>query len=215
MSGSAPFKTVSKSLPVTSRLADDSTRTSSFASHKPVCDRVPFVISRLTDPIGSGTAAAAIAIAVLPLANFSRDPRQEYFAGGMSEALINDLSKIGALKVISRHLSDAVQALRLRARQASAHEIADLAASLRECVCCPPAATPSQEPKHPRRSAPQKVPLFPATGVDFSALLSHPSAAMQATVLCARWLVDRCASMSSATPSIPSKRHRDEEHLCW
>ncbi len=41
-------------------------------------------------------------IAVLPLTNLSGDPNQEYFADGMTEALITDLSKIKALKVISR-----------------------------------------------------------------------------------------------------------------
>jgi serine/threonine-protein kinase len=41
-------------------------------------------------------------IAVLPLENLSRDPEQEYFADGMTEALITQLSKIRALKVISR-----------------------------------------------------------------------------------------------------------------
>jgi serine/threonine-protein kinase len=41
-------------------------------------------------------------LAVLPLENFSRDPEQEYFADGMTEALITDLSKISALRVISR-----------------------------------------------------------------------------------------------------------------
>jgi eukaryotic-like serine/threonine-protein kinase len=41
-------------------------------------------------------------IAVLPLENLSRDPEQEYFADGMTDALITDLSKIGALRVISR-----------------------------------------------------------------------------------------------------------------
>jgi TolB-like protein/DNA-binding winged helix-turn-helix (wHTH) protein/tetratricopeptide (TPR) repeat protein len=41
-------------------------------------------------------------IAVLPLANLSRDPEQEYFADGMTDALITDLGKIGALRVISR-----------------------------------------------------------------------------------------------------------------
>jgi serine/threonine-protein kinase len=41
-------------------------------------------------------------IAVLPLANLSGDPDQEYFADGMTEALITNLAKIGALKVISR-----------------------------------------------------------------------------------------------------------------
>ena len=42
------------------------------------------------------------AIAVLPLENISGDPAEEYFADGMTEALITDLAKIGGLKVISR-----------------------------------------------------------------------------------------------------------------
>src|SRR5712692_9722193 len=41
-------------------------------------------------------------IAVLPLANLSGDPSQEYFADGMSEQLITDLAKVGSLRVISR-----------------------------------------------------------------------------------------------------------------
>jgi len=41
-------------------------------------------------------------LAVLPLVNMSGDSRQEYFADGMTEALITDLAKISALKVISR-----------------------------------------------------------------------------------------------------------------
>ncbi|HQR45070.1 MAG TPA: protein kinase [Thermoanaerobaculia bacterium] len=41
-------------------------------------------------------------LAVLPLANLSKNPEQEYFADGMTEALIAELAKIRALKVISR-----------------------------------------------------------------------------------------------------------------
>jgi TolB-like protein/Flp pilus assembly protein TadD len=42
-------------------------------------------------------------IAVLPLANLSDDPNQEYFADGMTEDLITDLSKISGLFVIARN----------------------------------------------------------------------------------------------------------------
>jgi len=41
-------------------------------------------------------------IAVLPLANLSGDPAQEYFSDGMTDALITDLAQIGSVKVISR-----------------------------------------------------------------------------------------------------------------
>ena len=41
-------------------------------------------------------------IAVLPLENLSGDPTQDYFADGMTEALIMNLSKIRNLKVLSR-----------------------------------------------------------------------------------------------------------------
>jgi len=41
-------------------------------------------------------------LVVLPLENLSGDPQQEYFADGMTDALIGDLAKVGALNVISR-----------------------------------------------------------------------------------------------------------------
>jgi TolB-like protein len=41
-------------------------------------------------------------LAVLPMRNLSGDQEQDYFADGMTEALITDLSRIGALKVASR-----------------------------------------------------------------------------------------------------------------
>lgn len=41
-------------------------------------------------------------IAVLPLENLTGDSAQDYFADGMTDALITNLSRIGALRVISR-----------------------------------------------------------------------------------------------------------------
>jgi serine/threonine-protein kinase len=50
----------------------------------------------------SGPTDQIESIAVLPLANLSGDSAQEYFADGMTEALITELAQIRALRVISR-----------------------------------------------------------------------------------------------------------------
>jgi len=41
-------------------------------------------------------------VAVLPLANFSPDPNDEYFADGMTEEMIAQLSKIDGFRIIAR-----------------------------------------------------------------------------------------------------------------
>jgi serine/threonine protein kinase/Flp pilus assembly protein TadD len=52
--------------------------------------------------LGRGSTPRIESLAVLPLANLSGDPQQEYFADGMTEELITNLGKVGALRVISR-----------------------------------------------------------------------------------------------------------------
>jgi serine/threonine-protein kinase len=47
-------------------------------------------------------AGPLASLAVLPLDNMTGDPGQEYFADGMTEAIITELAKIRSLKVISR-----------------------------------------------------------------------------------------------------------------
>jgi adenylate cyclase len=62
-------------------------------------------------------------IAVLPLANLSGDPGQEYFADGITEALITELAKVGSLRVVSR-----TSVMRYKGR---AEPIAQIARALR------------------------------------------------------------------------------------
>ena len=56
-------------------------------------------------PPDSTTAAATrkLSICVLPFANMSDDPQQEYFSDGISEDIITDLSKVSALSVVARN----------------------------------------------------------------------------------------------------------------
>ena len=61
--------------------------------------------SKLGTHLKKAAAAATKAIAVLPLANMSADPENEYFSDGMTEEIINALSKIPGIQVASRSSS--------------------------------------------------------------------------------------------------------------
>ena len=65
-------------------------------------------LSAIDPPLPSEPAIAArpvrrASICVLPFANMSGDPEQEYFSDGISEDIITDLSKVSALSVVARH----------------------------------------------------------------------------------------------------------------
>ncbi len=68
---------------------------------------------------GAPAAGRIRSLAVLPFANLSNEPDQEYFVQGMHEELITDLSKVTALRVISR-----TSAMRYRGTDKSIPEIA-------------------------------------------------------------------------------------------
>ena len=69
--------------------------------------------------LGAAPPGQITSLAVLPLDNLSGDPEQEYLVDGLTEALITDLSKIGALSVISR-----TSAMRYKDTEKSLPEIA-------------------------------------------------------------------------------------------
>jgi adenylate cyclase len=56
-----------------------------------------------TTSIAQPLAAPRLSIVVLPFANLSNDPDQQYFADGMTEDLTTDLSRIADMFVISRN----------------------------------------------------------------------------------------------------------------
>ncbi|MGB5131849.1 MAG: TIR domain-containing protein [Steroidobacteraceae bacterium] len=60
---------------------------------------------RIAAPERAGSPAAGASILVLPFANMSGDPEQEYFSDGICEDIITDLSKVSSLWVAARNTS--------------------------------------------------------------------------------------------------------------
>ena len=84
-------------------------RLSGGATFEAFAERVLQAIPRPADtdvsrasPDQARVAASPKAIAVLPLANMSADPENEYFSDGMTEEIINALSKVPGVHVASR-----------------------------------------------------------------------------------------------------------------
>ncbi len=94
---------------------------------------------RISDGAGNGVAAAVQrpgltdqglqfspklanrpSIAVLPFLNMSGDPEQEYFADGITEDIITDLSKISGLFVVARNTSFTFKGRSVKIPEASA-----------------------------------------------------------------------------------------------
>jgi len=78
---------------------DDEPVESTVAVDKEPAPRATAVSNSLDS---NATDTAPRSLAVLPLANLSGDPEQEFFVAGMHDALINELARLKALTVISR-----------------------------------------------------------------------------------------------------------------
>ena len=68
--------------------------------------RIGYRLSPVAEPASPLPAQGGVrqlSICVLPFANTSDDPQQEYFSDGISEDIITDLSKVSALSVVARN----------------------------------------------------------------------------------------------------------------
>ena len=64
---------------------------------------------KLTDAVAAGSEPADASIAVLPFVNMSGDADNEYFSDGLSEELLNLLTRLQSLRVCSRTSSFALK----------------------------------------------------------------------------------------------------------
>src|SRR5580698_9179377 len=66
--------------------------------------RIGYRLSPVADLASAAQGAVRkLSICVLPFANRSDDPQQEYFSDGISEDIITDLSKVSSLSVVARN----------------------------------------------------------------------------------------------------------------
>ncbi len=70
---------------------------------KKVAGSVAELIGGIAAAPTPSAAVRKLSVCVLPFANMSDDPQQEYFSDGISEDIITDLSKVSALFVIARN----------------------------------------------------------------------------------------------------------------
>lgn len=86
-----------------------------YASARVLAEELKRLGHLLNSNIGEGRGL--VSIAVLPFANFSADPANEYFCDGLAEELINALAKIQPLHVVARTSAFAFKGQHLDARE--------------------------------------------------------------------------------------------------
>jgi len=122
----------------------------------PSAQELALALQALVHPSSSGSEGEEKSIAVLPFENLSPDPDNAFFADGLTEELIADLSKVKALRVISRtsamHFKGTTQRLPEIAQALKVQFV--LEGSVRRAGnSLPLTAQPREAPTEPHRSA--------------------------------------------------------------
>jgi adenylate cyclase len=76
------------------------------AAFRALCSALEAKLKRSAGKVAAPTPKdkrPAVTICVLPFANMSGDPEQEYFSDGITEDIITDLGKVSALSIVSRN----------------------------------------------------------------------------------------------------------------
>jgi adenylate cyclase len=78
------------------------------AAFRGLCKALAAKVGEPTKPVSAQAIPdkkPAVSICVLPFANMSGDPEQEYFSDGITEDIITDLGKVSALSIVSRNMA--------------------------------------------------------------------------------------------------------------
>ncbi len=91
-----------------------------FVRDRPDTPKIFPSVSRgeATAPAGAPVAARSATLAVLPFANLSRDPEEQYFADGLTEDLIEVVARVQGVRVLGR-----MSVFALEGRHYDVHEI--------------------------------------------------------------------------------------------
>src|ERR1700719_1675272 len=94
-------------------------KSTTLGTPQPTAASTPAELARQAAPEPPRLAAAHLSIVVLPFANLSGDPSQDYFADGITEALTTDLSRIRNSFVIARNTAFTFKGKNIDAKEIS------------------------------------------------------------------------------------------------
>ena len=84
---------------------DDWAEDPQSASFRSLCKALATRLGTPERPAPPRESESQVTVCVLPFANMSGDPEQEYFSDGITEDIITDLGKVSALAIVSRNMA--------------------------------------------------------------------------------------------------------------